>query len=243
MSTNYSVTRDQIIIAALRKIGAIEPADTAATIDPNLITNTAVNFNFLVKHLQTKGIKLWTVVEQVVPYTATKTTYTIGPSGGDITSDKPLRLIQAYLLNTLVTPNINTPLQILSKQEYNVLGSPSSTGVTNSVFLDVGTTLSTVYIYLTPDTFTATNYQLHLIVQRPIQDLNNSTDVPDFANEWYNTLLWLLADDIAIEYEVPANHRQEIMMKAKMYREELEEWDVENTSTFFQVDTRAQTYK
>ena len=53
-----------------------------------------------------------------------------------------------------------------------------------------------------------------------------------------NTLVWNLADQLAIEYSVPQNHRQEIIARAKQYREELGAWDVEASSTFFQPDYR-----
>ena len=67
---------------------------------------------------------------------------------------------------------------------------------------------------------------------------NKAQDVPDFPNEWMNVLVWNLADQLAIEYSVPANHRQEIAARAKAYREQLTDWDVESTSTFFQADLR-----
>jgi hypothetical protein len=71
-----------------------------------------------------------------------------------------------------------------------------------------------------------------------MNDLNRAQDIPDFPNEWMNTLVWNLADQLAIEYSVPGNHRQEIAARAKLYRDQLTDWDVEPTSTFFQVDMR-----
>jgi len=37
---------------------------------------------------------------------------------------------------------------------------------------------------------------------------------------------------------LPVNHRQEIAQRAKMYQDQLTDWDVESTSTFFQADLR-----
>jgi hypothetical protein len=68
--------------------------------------------------------------------------------------------------------------------------------------------------------------------------LNKAQDTPDFPTEWMNTLVWNLADQLAIEYSVPANHRQEIAARAKMYQDDLNDWDIEATSTFFQADLR-----
>jgi len=242
MTTTYSVTRDQVILAALRKLGQIEPGDTAATVDSNIISNCAQSLNLMLKQWMTDGIKLWTYNEYVLPLVASQTSYVIGPSGPGLVGDKPLRLIQGqgltFLRNTSVTPNIDTPMQILSRQEYLSLGSKFSTGTTNSVYLDVGKTSSTLYVYLTPDATTATNYQLHFTAQRPINDILTSTDVPDFPNEWMQALVWGLADQLAIEFDVPANHRQEILMRAEKYKSMLEDWDVEASSTMFIPDYR-----
>lgn len=160
------------------------------------------------------------------------------PTSVTQTNNKPLKVIQAWLRNTSVTPNVDTPIQLLSRQEYNVLGSKASTGVVNSIWYNPDTTYGTATVYLTPDSTTATNYQLYLVGQRPINDILLSTDIPDFPNEWMQALVWGLADELAIEYGCHVNQRQEINMKAEKYRLELEDWDVETTSTFFSPNQR-----
>jgi hypothetical protein len=245
MSTTYSVTRDQVITAAFRKLGLLEPGDSAASIDSNLVTNAAVVFNLMVKQWQTQGIKLWSIGQYTLPLVSGQTSYTIGPSGtgSDLTADKPLRLIPGegltVIRNISVTPNIDIPLQIISRQEYGTLGSKFSTGQANSVYLEVGKLTSTLNVYLTPDVNTSTNYQILFTAQKPLGDLTNSTDVPDFPNEWNNALVWGLADEMALEYDVPANHRTEIAMRANTYRTMLEDWDQEYASVFFTPNMRA----
>ena len=238
MSSNYSITRDQIIVSALRKLGVVEPADTSATIDANLVTNGAQALNLMLKQWMTEGIKLWTVNEQSFALTASKTTYTFGPTGSDFTVDKPLRLIQAWLRNNTITPVIDIPLNILSKQEYNMLGSKFSTGIANSIYLNPGITNTTIKLFLTPDILTANMYTVYIVTQRPIFDIMNPTDVPDFPNEWMQALVWGLADQMAIEFEPPVNVRQEIMVRAEKYKDQMTSWDVENEPKFFQPDQR-----
>ncbi len=242
MSTTLSVTRDQVILAAFRKLGIIEPADTIATIDATLVTNASFNLNLIVKHMATKGIKLWTIQEYPLDYVAGTEIYSIyeGATLPNLSAPRPIKLIQAFIRNnTDPTLPIDTPLRLISQQEYYTLGSKQSTGITNSIYMEVLKTLSNVYVWLNPDITTEDNYQLHLIAQRQIEDLTAPSTVMDFPNEWYNCLVWSLADDLAIEFEVPANHRQELSAKAAMYKDELEAWDTEYTSTYFQVDNRA----
>jgi hypothetical protein len=241
MTTTYSVTRDQIISGALRKLQVLELGTTP---DVDTLTNASASLNLLIKAWQTQGIKLWTVKEIALPLVTSQNLYRLGHSPivptvvMDVTTDKPLKVIQAWLRNIVVAPNTDTPVQILSRQEYNMLGSKSATGQVNSIWFDPRTTYGEVHTYLTPDTFTATNFQLYLVAQIPLGDVTVGTDIPDFPNEWIQALTWGLADELALEYGCHINQRQEIMVKAEKYRNDLTDWDVENSSTFFQVDTR-----
>ena len=235
MTTTYSINRDQIISLALRKLGVLELGDTP---DPATIANASISLNMMIKQWSTEGIKLWTTDEYTLPLVASQTSYTIGPSGANLTADRPLKLIQAWLRNTSVTPNVDTPLTILSKQEYNWLGSKATTGQANSIYLFPTTTYSTLYVYLTPTSTVATNYSLRFVARSLISDLTNPGDTPDFPSEWMQSLVWGLADQLAIEYSVPANHRIEIATKALLYKTQMEDWDVEAESTFFIPDMR-----
>ena len=241
MSATFTVTRDQVISLALRKLGVLE---LGVTPDATEIANASLSLNLLIKQMSTDGLKLWKVNTVVLPLTSGKTYYSVGPSSAgtmDLVVDKPLKVIQAWIRNTSVTPNIDTPMQILSKQEYNTLGSKFSTGVANSIFWDIKQNYGKMYVYLTPDSATATNYQLHFVCQQPLSDILNPQDIPEFPNEWMNTLVWNLADQLAIEYGVSQDRRAEITAKAENYRTKLEDWDVETTSSFFQPDIRMKT--
>lgn len=235
MTTTYSITRDAIISAALRKLQVLE---LGATPDANTVTNAAQLLNIMIKAWQSNGIKLWTIDEYVLPLVASQKKYTISPSGSDLTASKPLKVLQAWLRNTSVTPNVDTPVSLLSRQEYNLLGSKSSTGTVNSIWYDPRATTGELYTYLTPDATCATNYQLYFVAQRPMTDVSLSSDIPDFPTEWTQSLVWGLADELAIEYGCHINVRNEINAKANMYRSQLEEFDVESTSTFFSPENR-----
>lgn len=246
MSSSYSITRDQIIASALRKLGVLE---IGATPDADTVTNASMALNLIIKQLSTEGLKLWKNAEIVVPLVTNKTTYILGGSTSvtmyDSLSptvpitDRPLKAIQGFYRNLQTTPYIDVPVMLVSKQEYNALGSKFSTGSTNTVFYDPKVTNGILYVYLTPDSNTSTNMQLHLVVQLPLNDLSAAGDIPDFPNEWMNCLVWNLTDQLALEYGVPMNSRQEIMARALLYRTQLDDWDVESSSTFFQPDFRA----
>jgi len=239
MSTTFTVNRDQIISLALRKLGVLELGSVP---DSETVANASLALNLYVKQMETEGLKLWTVNQLVLPLTNGKTTYSIGPASQnpsvDLDTDKPLKVIQAWLRQTTVSPPVDTPVQLLSQQEYMTLGSKFSTGVANSIYYEIRQNTGNMYVYLTPDYNAAYQYDLYFMAQQPIQDINTGSSIPNFPVEWMNTLVWNLADQLAIEYSLPAGHRQEIAARAKTYREHLTDWDVESVSTFFQADLR-----
>ena len=247
MSTSFTVTRDQVINQALRKLGVI---DLGSNADAETIANCSLVLNLMIKQMATDGLKLWKVQELVMPVVANQTTYILGGSNStpmydsfdtSFTTpivDKPLKLLQAWYRDNTVTPPNDIPLQLFSKQEYNILGSKGSTGVANSIFYDYKTNYGNLYLYLTPDTYTATNLNIHMVMQMPMQDINTAQSIPDFPNEWMNCLVWNLADQLALEYSVPVQNRQEIAQRAALYKEQLNDWDVDAYSTFFQPDLR-----
>jgi hypothetical protein len=239
MSSTFTVNRDQIITLALRKLGVLELGSVP---DSETVANASLALNLYVKQMETEGLKLWTVNQLVLPLVNNQTVYSIGPASQnpsvDLDTDKPLKVIQAWLRQTTVQPPIDTPVQLLSQQEYKTLGSKFSTGVANSVYYEIRQNTGNMYVYLTPDYNAAYQYELYFMAQQPIQDINTGSSIPNFPTEWMNTLVWNLADQLAIEYSVPANHRQEIAARAKTYREQLTDWDVESVSTFFQADLR-----
>ena len=244
MSSTFIVNRDQIITLALRKLGVLELGSVP---DSETVANASLALNLFVKQMATEGLKLWTVNELVLPLVNGQTEYSIGPASQNPTVDldtaKPLKVIQAWLRQTTVTPNIDIPIQILSQQEYNTLGSKFSTGVANSIYYQIRQNTGNLYAYLTPNSNAAYQYDLHFMAQQPIEDINYGSSIPNFPTEWMNTLVWNLADQLAIEYSVPTGHRQEIAARAKAYRDQLSDWDVESTSTFFQADLRMANVK
>lgn len=243
MSSNYSITRDQIISLALRKLGVLEIGDTP---DANSVANAAMSLNLLIKQFNTDGLKLWKVSELIIPLTSGQTSYVLGGATSTLMynslaptvaiTDKPLKIIQGFYRNTQATPDIDTPVIIMSRQEYTVLGTKFSTGTPNSIFYDARRLNGILYMYLTPDTNTQTNLELHVIAQLPINDISSATELPDFPNEWMNCLVWNLADQLSLEYGVPMNARQEIALRATAYKEKMVDWDVEASSTFFSPD-------
>lgn len=234
--TNLVVTRDQIIYAALQDLSVLEEGATPSS---TAVTKAAFALNLIIKSWQALGIKLWTIDNLTIPLVASQTLYTIGTdSSNSIISDRPLKVIQGFLRNVQVTPNVDIPMQALSRQEYNMMGSKTSPGLINSYFYNPKATYGELNVYLTPDSSTATNYDLIIVVQRPLMTMVSSTDNFDFPSEWFLALKWALMAELSSTYDKTLTERAYIDAKAKLFKDEVEDWDVENASVYFVPDIR-----
>jgi hypothetical protein len=141
-------------------------------------------------------------------------------------------------VNSLYNTFIDLPMNLISQQEYNILGSKSSQGTTNSVFYKAWRDYGEVKVFLTPNANTSEYYELHLTVQRPIMDITKPNENFDFPSEWFLALKWALVAELASDYEKTLTDKQYYEQKATMLKNELMDWDIEWTSTYFQPDVR-----
>jgi len=233
-TASFTLSRDEIIQYALRKTGVLALGVTPGATE---VTNAAMALDMMIKSWITKGIKLWTLQELTLPLVANQSNYVIGPSGTTPTPDlvevKPMKLMQAWLRNVTVTPQNDIPLQILAQEQYNKFGSKFSTGTSNAVYMQVGRDNSTIKTYLTPSTTAAGLYQMHLLVQRPLQDAGVAATNLDFPSEWLYALGWNLAAELATDYGVESERLQYIEAKAAKFLQEVEDFDTEYNSVYF----------
>lgn len=237
-TTSYTQNRDQAITFALHRLNVF---DITVTPDASTVAFCNDTLNLMLKHWETKGIKLWTIQELTLPLVTGQNSYVLGPAPADLVTDKPLRCIQAFIRNNSVTPALDIPLRIISQAEYNYLGSKGTTGISNSVYLEVLRDSSTLHTFLTPDTFTSTNYSIHIVVQRPVFDMTTATDNFDFPTEWLYSVGWGLAYELCIPFGIPPEKQAQIKFYRDQALDEIEGWDRENASTFFIPDQRYRT--
>ena len=140
---------------------------------------------------------------------------------------------------SLLSVYTDMPMSVISQQEYNMLSSKQSQGNINTVYFKPWRDYGEVSVFLTPNTFTAENYELHLFVQTPIEDITSANQNFDFPSEWFLALKWNLVADLASDYEKTLTDKQYYEQKANMLKNELMDWDIEWASTFFQPDARS----
>jgi len=80
----FGRNRDQIIKAALIKVGAVEAGDTPSSDD---VTDAAVSLNAMVKHWQGTGVHIWTVGEATLFLQLDQVQYSLGSASSDHASE------------------------------------------------------------------------------------------------------------------------------------------------------------
>lgn len=223
MPATFSVTRDDIINAALRLCGVVGQYNSATATD---LTNCAQALNMLVKQWQIEGMPLWQYQTIAVPLVAAQASYTIGATG-NVVADRPLRVVHAYIRDS---EGIDTEIRQVSRHEYSAFSNKTQEAIPNSFYFDPQLTNSVLYVYPTPQDATRTVY---LVCHSPILDFVSGSDAPDFPQEWFQALKYGLADAIAGEYDVPLPKHQMFERKAMMYKEQLTNWSQEEASVFF----------
>jgi len=230
-TTTFSVTRDDIIKGALRKIGVVAQGELPTA---DQTTEAAFALNLLVKAWEADGMPLWALRTTPIPLTANKKDYTIG-IGKDVVTDKPLKVLQAWNRST---GNVDIPMRLLTKQEYNILGNKSTTGKPIQLYYEPSANYGTVFLFPTPAAADVLESTIYIVYQRPYEDFNISTDTPDFPQEWYDAILYGLAVRLAPEYGVPIDQRQVLGREAADIKAAAMSFGTEEGSMYFGVERR-----
>lgn len=230
-STNYSTTRDTLISSALRVIGVIAQGETPTTTQ---VTEAAEALEMLVKAWQADGMPLWATTTYNLTLTSGTGTYRFG-EGQTVNTPKPLKIIQAFFHNG--SSNVDIPITILTRNEWNRLGNKTTTGQPIQIYYDPQRVYGDLVMYPIPDTTAATaGNHITLVYQRPFEDFDTSGSEPDFPSEWFQALKFGLAEVLAPEYGVPLEQYGYLRKVAKEYKDQALSFGTEEGSFFFEVN-------
>lgn len=153
----------------------------------------------------------------------------------------PLRVKDAYIR---YYPYGNDRIcNLISQEEYNRFGLKSSLGSPVNFYFDpqnsqtsvAGVTpgMGVLYLYPTPNDSTQV---LFIEYQRPFEDLDAATDVPDIPDYWIEAAIYGLAVRLAPEYGLDSTERKQLIAEAEQYLETTLSFDQADGSVFLQPD-------
>lgn len=221
-STNYGLTRNDIIQEALELIGVVAAEESPAAAD---VATADRSLNMMVKGWMAKGINLWRQTEGSLSVTAATASFTMG-TGGDYTTARPLRITSARIS----VSGVETPLQEMSRQEYFDLPLKTSTGRPCGFYYDPQMSLGKIYLW--PTVATGVTATLKFTYQRTIEDFDAAGDEPDFPQEWFECIAYNLAARLAPKFGTTIS--QEVAAIAIASLDDLMGWDREPASVYFQ---------
>lgn len=231
-STDFSVSRNTIIESAYSIAGITGEGEVPTT---EQYTKGSNALNMMVKAFQADGMPLWAIKSYSIDLTLSAASYRIG-SGQTVNTPKPLKIIQAFNHDT--STNVDIPIRIITRDEYNRLGNKTTTGNPIQIFYDPQMSYGDLYVFPTANATSVTNNQIKIFYQRPFEDFDASTDEPDFPQEWYEAITWGLAYRLAAEYQMPILHRQSLKKDADEFRLIALSFGTEEGSMFIRPDYR-----
>ncbi len=243
-SNNYNNTRTQIITRALRIVNAIGQGETP---DADALTDAVPALNDLIAEWNTDGMPQWNLeLYTCTPLVLATADYDIG-TGLAFNFPAPLKIIQAYLHDTL-TDN-DTPLLLIDRQRYLLMGNKTASGVPNQLFYQTpkaiqatGETVGTLTLYPVPDAYTVANKELVILAQKPFDDMDLASDTIDFPPYWINALVWGLASMLSYEYGLGLAERSMITKKAETHKNNALSFGTEEGSMYLMPEPRWDQY-
>lgn len=212
-STDFTVSRNEIVRDALLLVGAITDGDQPTATQ---VSDASRMLNMMVKQWATKA-RLWPKKEITHTLTPGTQSYTVG-TGLDIDTPRPLRVLEARRRSTAGT---EIPVNVVSRQEYKDLPVKSTPGPPVLVYYDPQINNGVLYVWPIGDTGTPT---LVLTVQRPLEDFDAEGDTPDLPQEWYLPAVYTLGVLLSPQY---GGVRADLKALADQYLLELFEYDDE----------------
>lgn len=169
---------------------------------------------------QSAGSMYWTTIASVD--SATTLTLSVGGTdylvGGQIWAyttklARGLRAKDGYIRQSYGN---DTPVKILSEEEYMRFGIKTTSGLTTQVWYQPLLTDAKVYCYPVPST---SNTILFLELHYPFQDFIASGDNPDFPNEWLMALVYGLSAHLAFLTGMDEKRLNMLESKAKYWHD------------------------
>lgn len=124
----------------------------------------------------------------------------------------------------------DTPLMIISRDEYERLSNKTDAGTINSVYYDPQINSGILKTWQACD-----DVQTYIVmtIRYPLEDMVASTDSFDMPLEWLEPLAWNLA--AKVQYKYGRKMPSEFIMRAEGMKETLKNFDRENASIFIGV--------
>lgn len=232
-STTFSMTGDQIVNAALRKLSVLGDGQSPSA--TQLLAGTEA-LNAMLKTFMADGMPLWAITEYSFSPTASLT-YAFG-IGQTFNIPAPLKVTQCFLRRNDLTST--RPLESRNHYDYNLLNSFTTAGVPNTFWYEPLNQTGILHVWPLPDDDTIANQKLYMVYQRPYYDQISGSDTLDFPQWWHEAIIYGLAWRLSPEYGLPIADRQILKQDAEFFHTAALSFGTEEDSLYLMPDWVAQ---
>lgn len=187
-STDFKQTAQEVIIDALAELGVAEDEEPLQPVDLNRGMRA---LNRMLKSWQAEGVMIWTLAEGSLPLVLGQGAYQFG-DGGDF-AERPFDFVDLRINRG----GNDLPMSRLSREEYYALPNKAARGYPTQFYYDRQRESGVLNIWPTPDAGLGT---LGFTYRRVIMDIDAGADDFDVPQEWYEALVFGLADRLVGAY-------------------------------------------
>ena len=223
----WTLKRDAIINAALRKISVLSGGSSPATYE---VTNAAEALNAMCKGFEADGMPIWAIKSYTFTTTANTATYAIA-NGQTIDAAVPLKILQAERISTSGAANV--PMNIMNQYDFNLLPVNATAATPVTLNYQPLSTYGLINLWPKPAD-SVTTITLHY--QRPFEDINNNTDDIDVPSYWMEALIYGLAWRLSPEYGTPIQDRAVLAKEAEYFHQQALSFGTEEGSLLMMPD-------
>lgn len=143
---------------------------------------------------------------------------------------RPLRVLHAVLRDP---QNQDIEVDIIPLNTYLSYTDKATNGLQLQAAYNPTLDDGTLYVW---GTGSQQGYKYIILYSKPFDDADTATDTLEFPQEWLEAITYGLGARLADRFMLPLNVRGYLWRQAKDMKQELNDFDRENTSVFFQPD-------
>ena len=185
-----AATTKQLIESALRKLGVLEAGERA---QPDMFQDALVDARQMIDSWELEGLKINAYTNEKFIMDAAKRSYSIGP-GGDFDTVRPTTIEHANMIDLA---GLSVNVDVVGLDIWREIEWKDSQEYTPD-YLYYEPSHPVAYIHLSSLPFD--NYQLDLMMLKPIADLPDLTEEMTYPPGYERMLKWGLMMELAPEY-------------------------------------------
>lgn len=143
-------------------------------------------------------------------------------------ADLPLKFVYAYRRDT---SDNDTPVDLIGEIEYARLSNKGAAGPVNQIWYRPGIDSGSLHVW--PVDGGSSVDKLYLVAHTRPDDLDITSNNPEFPIEWGEALTYGLAARLAPEYGLDPQTRRMLNAEAEFMLQDMLNYDVENASVIF----------